>query len=299
MKFFYILFVLLILKSLFCVNIENEKDQIIKIEKVLEKLTLKTINYELILNDIKLIIENLQIFSFYYNITKLENSKQCLENITFVLLYDIDIYKNNNSYFEKESISNKKHCYTYLYYKSICFIFQSDNTMTYDLNTQNLINIAYNIWFDKFKVFQNIIIENDIKIKDFFQNSLLNILDRILDSYPISIYETYYSNLIQYISGRCFEIKLPQFNITHIIIKGILYQNITKNISLNEYNLNNVTIFFEYKTEKKISNLKVIEITYIKFTKYEFIFGTIKKGKEFEFIIKQIFLISKQIILKI
>ena len=123
MKFFYILFVLLILKSLFCVNIENEKEQIIKIEKVLEKLTLKTINYTLILNDIKLIIENLQIFSFYYNITKLENSKQCLENITFVLLYDIDIYKNNNSYFEKESISNKKHCYTYLYYKSICFIF--------------------------------------------------------------------------------------------------------------------------------------------------------------------------------
>lgn len=299
MKIFYILFVLLFLKSIFCENkIENEKEQIIKIAKVLEKLTKKYIKYELILNDIKLIIENLQIFSFYYNITKKGNSNQCLENITFILLYDIDLYKNY-SYFEKISISQKKHCYTYLYYKSICFKFKPDNTMTYYLSSQNLINITYNIWFDKFKVFQNILIENDIKIKDFFQNTLSNSLDRIFESYPISIYETFYSNLLLYISGKCFEINLTQLNITHIKIFAILYDNIKKNKTLNEYILNNVRIFFRFKRENIFSDWKRMEIAFIKFQKYQIFFGIINKEKEFELGIKQIFLISKEILLKI
>jgi hypothetical protein len=42
-----------------------------------------------------------------------------------------------------------------------------------------------------------------------------------------------------------------------------------------------------------------MEIAFIKFQKYQIFFGIINKEKEFELGIKQIFLISKEILLKI
>ena len=297
MKIIYILFVLLNLKSTFCLNKkENEKEQIIKIEKVIEKLTHKAINDELILNDIKLIIENLQIFSFYSNITKLGNHNQCLNNITFIILFDIDMYKNY-SYFDKTRISKKKHCYSYLNYKLICFRFRPDNTMGYYLNERNLLNFTYNFYFDKFKVFENIFLENEIKIKKFFNNTLIKSFDRIFEFYPISIYETYYLDLIKYISSRSFEINIPQFNITHITIRAIFYDNVEKNKKSYEYILKNVKIHFQYKN-KITSNWKIMEITYLKFIQYQIVFGQINKEEEFRIIIMDIFLKSKLIILK-